>query len=68
MNKAEATILALMVQAYAINAEIEAMKAENDLREINNQSPAYSENNFAPMAVMLNNISVAIQGSAEYLE
>lgn len=38
--------LAILIRAMAINAQVEAMKAENQARQHRGQSPAYTENEF----------------------
>lgn len=38
--------MAIMIRAMAVNARVEAMKAENQARQHRGQSPAYTENEF----------------------
>lgn len=43
----------------AVQAEIEGMKAENLLREQNNESPAYGDESFCNKAAELKNLAYA---------
>lgn len=54
MNEYDVKRLALVL---AIQSEIEGMKAENMLREQNNESPAYGSKQFNDMAEQLRNIA-----------
>lgn len=38
--------MAIMIRAMAVNAQIEAMKAENQARRHRSQAPAYTESEF----------------------
>ena len=40
----------LMAQCFACNAQVEAMKAENVMRNIRQESPAYGEDSFMIVA------------------
>lgn len=67
MNAVTARIL---IDAYAINAEIEGMKAENEDRARRGLSVAYTEEAFEKHAAQLRNLSNALydawqQGQAE---
>lgn len=54
MEEIDAQRLGLVL---AFNAEIEAMKAENDLRKHNGEAPAYGEKDFIKVAEQLKHIS-----------
>jgi len=53
----EAEQAKILIQAYAINAEIEAMKAENSIRLINDNQISYSEQDFMDKAAELIELS-----------
>ncbi|RKS00459.1 hypothetical protein [Flavobacterium sp. 102] len=54
MEGSEVRRLALVL---AVQAEIEGMKAENLIREQNNESPAYGREQFSDMASELRNLA-----------
>ncbi len=54
MNEYDVKRLALVL---AVQAEIEGMKAENMLRDQNNESPAYGAKQFNEQAEQLRNIA-----------
>lgn len=56
MNEYDVKRLALVL---AVQAEIEGMKAENILREQNNESPAYGLKQFLELANRLNDLAYA---------
>ena len=47
----------ILIQAYAVNAEIEAMKTENSIRLINDNQISYSEQDFMDKAAELIELS-----------
>lgn len=49
----ESWIIAQLIEAFAINAEIQSMIAENQLRTIKGESPAYGESHFQEKAQYL---------------
>lgn len=52
----------ILIEAFAINAEIEAMKAENQHRHACGNSIAYGEDAFLGKADALYNLANAIRG------
>lgn len=52
-----ARIAALQVEAFAVNAEIEGMKAENALRQLCQDSPAYGPHMFNEAAGTLQSLA-----------
>ena len=53
-----------LVEAFAVNAEVEAMKAENQSREYRGETQAYPEDVFIEKAVHLWSLSAAIRSNA----
>lgn len=49
----ESWLTAQLIEAFAINAEIQGMIAENQSRTIKGESPAYGEKHFQQMAQCL---------------
>ncbi len=56
MNQYDIKRLAFVL---AVQAEIEGMKSENDLRKLNNESPAYGYEHFEEQSMRLNNLANA---------
>lgn len=54
----------IYIKALAVYAQIEGMKAENELRRFHNQSPAYTEDAFSVCVSTLNNLSIELQRAA----
>jgi hypothetical protein len=52
-----AVTVKILIEAFAINAEIEGMKALNQSRERRGESQAYSEESFEKKASYLYNLS-----------
>ena len=48
-----------LAMVLAVQAEIEGMKAENDLRRLNSESPAYGSEQFNEKAFKLENLAYA---------
>lgn len=52
---------ALMVQAFAVYAEIEGMKAENKFRELRGETPAYIGEDFFKLSAELDKLALELK-------